>query len=268
VIALSLGLLAAVSCGLLLLPAWRSAFGPWVTAALAVSSIAAGIVALERRHGRSAWVVGAITIAGIAGVIAVAGAVPQPDLAVHVYGYKDCLFPTGTPPDGIDPDSYESAFYAPALLEKDPSGGASLSFGTSITVAGTPFEGSEELAKITVGAPVDVTAAAGSAAPSQGAYLAVPVTIEAVNEGALDCYGFRAPGSYWVDMAGDATQYTTVTIPGYPTIEDGGVDNGDGTFTYYDIFDVSAAEAAHGDYELDLLEPDGTIQAVVWTEAS
>jgi len=65
---------------------------------------------------------------------------------------------------------------------------------------------------------------------------------------------------------GDYMEYTTVSIPGYPTIEDGGRDNGDGTLTYYDIFDVSQEDVSNGGYEFDLLEPDGTIKSVFWAE--
>jgi hypothetical protein len=263
--AVALGALAALSCILLAVPAWGEGAGPWVTVVLALGSIGAGIVELEHRRGRSGWAVSAVAVAAVAGVVATAGALAQPDLAVHVYGYKDCLMLTGTPPEGIDPESFMTAFYAPSLVGVDTTVEPSLAYGTPITVAASADTESTDLATFTAGAVVDVTTSARSS-PEHGVYLAVPVTVEAVNEGALDCFDFHAPPSYWFTYSGDATPYTIVSIPGYPTIDDGGIDNGDGTLTYYDIFDVTPQAAADGGYELDMLEPDGTIKPVFWEE--
>ena len=268
-ITLVLGGLTVVS-GLLLvgLPAWRTGVGARVTVALAVATIASGIVVLEIRRVRSRWAVAAVVVAGATGIVAAAAALPQQDLEAHVYGYADCPFMTGTPPDGVNPESYMNAFYAPGLVGVETSTADPLPFGSAVDVAATAAEGSDALARFTVDAAVDVTAATTSASagpPANGVYLAVPVTIEAVDVGALSCMGWSAPPSFWVNVGGDAIPFTTVSIPGYPTVEDGGVDNGDGTYTYYDVFDIAAGEV-NGSYELDLLEPDGTVQPVYWAE--
>jgi len=90
--------------------------------------------------------------------------------------------------------------------------------------------------------------------------------MEAIPDGGLECFDWNAPPSYWFSYSGEGTPYSTVSIPGYPTIEDGGRDNGDGTLTYYDIFDLTPAAVSDGGYELDLLEPDGTVKPVFWAE--
>ena len=269
-IALGLGIAAAVSC-ILVLSFWNSAIGPWVTVGLALAGVACGAVALEG-HGHHASAISAVVLAGAAGVVAIASALPQPDLAIHVYGYKDCpmIYSAEVPAD-LDPEGHMTAFYVPTLVGVETSPDDPLSFGTPITVAATPADPADDLARLTAGQPVDVTAAAASSstpAPVNGAYIAVPVTVEAVNENALSCYGYSAPPTYWFDSSGDFTEYTTVTIPDYPTIEGGGVDNGDGTYTYYEIFDIDPAAVADGGFNMDLLEPDGAFKSVYWKDAS
>ncbi|MFE5410046.1 hypothetical protein [Microbacterium sp. NPDC056569] len=264
-LALVFGALAAVSCLLLLIPAWGSTAGPWVTMALAIAGIASGIVALEGGGRRAASATAGVVVALVAGVFGAASAIPQPDLAVHVYGYADCQLLSGTPPDDMDPDSYYSAFFAPDLVGVDTIAEPSFAYGTTITVAPTGAMEPRDIATFRVNAPVDVTDRAGSP-PQNGVYVAVPVTIEATPDGGLECFQWRAPPSYWFVYDGDYTAYTTVSIPGYPTIEDGGRDNGDGTLTYYDIFDVSQEDVSNGGFELDMLEPDGTIRPVFWAE--
>ena len=267
VLALALGAAALLSCLLLLFAGWGQTAGPSVTVALAVAAIAAGVVALEGGGRRSAAAVAGVVMALVAGVFGAASAIPQPDLGVHVYGYADCQLLSGTPPDDIDidADAYSSAFFAPDLVGVDTISEPSFPYGRTITVAPTAAMEPRDIATFTVDAPVDVTEKA-AAPPQNGMYVAVPVTVEATPDGGLDCFSWTAPPSYWFVYDGDYTEYTTVSIPGYPTIEDGGRDNGDGTLTYYDIFDVSQEDVSNGGYEFDLLEPDGTIKSVFWAE--
>ncbi|WP_426324533.1 hypothetical protein [Microbacterium sp. E-13] len=264
-LALVFGALAAVSCVLLFLPAWNSSAGPWVTMALAGTGVAAGIVALEPGGRRWPGAATGVVMALVAGVFGAASAIPQPDLAIHAYGYADCQPLSETPPDGFDEEAYYSAFFAPDLVGIDTLTEPSFPYGRSVTVAPTGATDPRDIAIFTVDDPVDVTDKA-AAPPQKGVYVAVPITMEATPGGGLECFSWNAPPSYWFVYDGQGPGYTQVSIPGYPTIEDGGRDNGDGTFTYYDIFDVSPEDVSNGGFELDLLEPDGTVKPVFWAE--
>jgi hypothetical protein len=267
ILSAALGVVAVISAAMLIVsPSWRATAGLWITAVLVLAAVGAGIVALERRGHLRGLAIAALSVAAITGVATVAGTLPLPDLEAHVYGYKNCPILSDHVPEGIDEDAFLTAFYAPALVGVDTDDAPALSFGTPVRMAPTAAVDHDKIiAVFTAGAPIDVTDAAKSH-PDNGAYLAVPVTIEAANDG-LGCFRWQAPPSYWYEYGGKAVEFTTVSIPGYPDIEDGGKSNPDGTFTYYDIFDVTPAAAANGGYELDLLEPDGTIKPVYW-EAS
>ena len=73
------------------------------------------------------------------------------------------------------------------------------------------------------------------------------------------------PSSWWLAESGEEFELATVSIPEFPTLEDGGVPDPTGdSLVYYDVFDVSPAAAADGSYYTVLLAPDASQQFVYW----
>ena len=211
-------------------------------------------------------------VALVIGVVTTAAALPPPDLYAHVYGYADdpgpvpdCPTPSD-PPDGTDPGFWEGAFYATELGAQGASS-APLPFETKVSMSQTATQ--LPAMSMTVGRPVDATQAAADASvspPEQGVYLAVAVTYADPGEQAFSC-GFSPafPSSWWLSDAGEEFELATVSIPDFPTLEDGGIADPTGdSLVYYDIFDVSPAAAAGGSYYTVLLTPEASQQFVSW----
>ena len=277
-IALALGIAAAVSW-ILSLSFWSSSIAPWVTVGLAVASVACGAVALERRDHRASAIT-AVVLAGAVGVFAIAGALPQPDLEAHVYGYAapsenapadaeaaECpALPT--PPSDFDEELFYGAMYAADLANKTTAAEPVLPYDATVTLAATATE--EDIMTMAAGRPIDVTEAAAGASvdpPERGRYIAVPVMYTEPRDEALACFSPAWPSSWWATESGEEIELAMVSIPGYPTLEDGGSATED-SLTYFDIFDVDPEAAASGDFVIYLLNPDLTQQAVYWGDAS
>ena len=272
--ALALGIAAAVSC-ILALSLWNSAaIGLWVAVGLAIAGAACGVAALERR-GHHPAAISAVVIASVAGVVAIAGALPQPDLEAHVYGYAAG---PDAPPDDADasecpglpdvPAGYDADFFYGAMYAADgpPSGTLVLAFDATVTLASTATE--RTLMTMAAGQPIDVTEAAQSAAvdpPERGRYIAVPVLYSEPTDD-LACIQPTWPSTWWATDSGAEIELATVSIPGYPTLEEGGSGTED-SLTYYDIFDVDPEAAASGAFRVVLLNPDLTQQTILWGDA-
>ncbi|SFS00831.1 hypothetical protein SAMN04487846_1413 [Microbacterium sp. cf046] len=272
IIALALGAAAGLSCLLLLAPASNSPIGVTATIILALAAVLCAIVALERR-GKSAVAICGVVVALIAGVFTTAAAVPAPDLYAHVYGYADAPGPvldcptTAPAPTGTDTAFWEGAFYATELGADGTSASEPLAFETKVFMSQTATE--MPVMSMAVGLPVDVTQAAADASvppPEGGVYLAIPVTYADPDEQAFSCAFSPAwPASWWLAESGEEFELVTVSIPDFPTLEDGGVPNPTGdSLVYYDIFDVSPEAAAGGSYYTVLLTPDASEQYVYW----
>lgn len=271
-IALALSAAAAVSCLLLLVPAWNSPIGVTATVIVALAAIVFAIVAFERRR-KPAMAILAVVVALIAGVVTTAAALPAPDLYAHVYGYADAPPPgldcptTAPAPTGTDTDFWAGAFYATELWADDVNSSAPFAFETKVFMAQTATE--MPVMSMTAGGPVDVTQAAADASvppPEGGVYLAVPVTYADPDEQAFSCsFEPSFPTSWWLAESGEEFELATVSIPDFPTLEDGGVPNATGeSLLYYDIFDVSPEAVTGGSYYTILLTPDASQQFVYW----
>ena len=270
-IALALSIAAAVGCLLLLVPAWNSRLSVSVTIVLALAAVICAVVVLERGR-KSAMAIGAAVVALVAGVAATAAAMPAPDLYAHVYGYADdpgpapdCPTPSEAP-DGTDPDFWEGAFYA-TERGAEAAGSAPLPFETKVPMSQTATQ--LPAMSMTVGRPVDVTQAAADAsvpAPEQGVYLAVAVTYADPDEQAFSCLFSPAfPSSWWLADSGEEFELATVSIPDFPTLEEGGIADPSGdSLVYYDIFDVTPTAVAGGSYYTVLLTPEASQQFVSW----
>lgn len=287
--ALGLGIGAAVVCIGQLVSA--SPAGWLLTLGLAVAGVVCGVVALERREHRTSafW---AVSVAGLAGIFAVAGMLPQADLEGHVYGYAAGPTPATAEPDAgaaadpgsttdeagcpvlpeppadMDADFYYGAMYAADLDEKATADPAVIAFELPVRLASTAT--GAEIMSMTADAPIDVTQAAadGSVSPPlNGVYLAVKVSYTDFVDATFACFKPAWPSSWWVADAGDEFDLATVSIPSYPTLEDGGLTTEDSA-AYYDIFDVSLEAAASGTFRVVMLAPDLTQQVFYWGEVS
>ena len=272
VIALALSAAAGLSCLLLLVPAWNSPVGVGTTIILALAAILCAVVALERRR-KVAMTICAVVVALIAGIVTTAAALPAPDLYAHVYGYADEPLPgldcpTAAPaPTGMDADFWAGAFYATEPWADDVSNSAPLDFETKVFMSQTATE--MPVMSMAVGRPVDVTQAAADASmppPEGGVYLAIAVTYADPDEQAFACsFSPSFPASWWLADSGAEFELATVSIPDFPTLEDGGVPDPTGqSLVYYDIFDVSPEAVAGGSYYTVLLTPDASQQFIYW----
>lgn len=272
-IALALSVAAGVSCLLLLVvPSWNSPIGASVTVVLALAAVLCAIVALERGR-KTATAVCAVVVASVVGVLTTAAALPAPDLYAHVYGYADEPLPgldcpTPAPaPDGTESDFWVGAFYATEPSADGVSASAPLAFETKVFMSQTATQ--MPAMSMAIGQPVDVTQAAADASvppPESGVYLAVPVTYADPDDEAFSC-GFSPawPTSWWLAESGEQFELANVSIPDFPTLEDGGVPNPTGdSLVYYDVFDVTPGAAAGGSYYTVLLTPDAAEQFVYW----
>ena len=271
-IALALSIAAGVSCLLLLVPSWNSPIGASVTVLLALAAVLCAIVALESGR-KTATAVCAVVVALVAGVLTTAAALPAPDLHAHVYGYADAPAPaadcpTAAPaPTGTDSDLWAGAFYATEPWADGVSSSVPLAFETKVLMSQTATQ--MPAMSMAIGQPVDVTQAADDASvppPESGVYLAIPVTYADPDDQAFSCGFVPAwPTSWWLAESGEQFELATVSIPDFPTLEDGGVPNPTGdSLVYYDVFDVTPAAAAGGSYYTVLLTPDAAEQAVSW----
>ncbi|MET0779916.1 MAG: hypothetical protein ABWZ16_00170 [Microbacterium sp.] len=272
VIALALSAAAGVSCLLLLAPAWNSPIGVTATIILALAAVVCAIAAIERRR-KTAIAICAAVVALIAGVVTTAAALPPPDLYAHVYGYADVPLPaldcptTAPAPTGTDADLWAGAFYATELWADGVSASAPFAFETKVFMSQTATE--MPVMSMAIGRPVDVTQAAADASvppPEGGVYLAVPVTYADPDDQAFSCAFSPAwPASWWLAESGEEFELATVSIPDFPTLEDGGVPNPTGdSLVYYDVFDITPEAAAGGSYHTVLLTPDASEQSVYW----
>ena len=119
---------------------------------------------------------------------------------------------------------------------------------------------------MTASAPIDITQAAVDGSidpPVNGVYLAVKVSYTDPEDPTFACFKPAWPSSWWVTTAGDEIDLATVSVPGYPTLEDGGITTEDSA-SYYDVFDVSPEAAASGRYQIILLAPDLSKQIFSW----
>jgi len=271
-VALALSATAGVSCLLLLVPAWNSLIGVSVTVVLAFAGVVCAIVALERRR-KTAMAICAVIVALIAGVVTTAAALPAPDLYAHVYGYADAPLPgpdcppPAPAPNGTDADFWAGAFYATEMWADGVSSSAPFAFETKVFMSQAATE--VPVMSMAIGRPVDVTQAAAAASvppPESGVYLAIPVTYADPDDQAFSCAFSPAwPSSWWLAESGEQFELATVSIPEFPTLEDGGVPNPTGdSLVYYDVFDVAPEAAADGSYYTVLLAPDASEQFVYW----
>ncbi|MDL9979369.1 hypothetical protein [Microbacterium candidum] len=215
-----------------------SPFVPWLALAACAVAVVCGAVLLERRARRRGLIGSVVGVAAATGILAATSLIPLPDLAVHAYGYA-CPFSTS----GLQ----GSAGWSPD---------APIPYGS--TIAESSGMQNQPWTTFTVDKPVDVTAialTAGARLPRSGTYFAVPVTRGKVDESAMSCSDPLKAQAFWASGGGRGgeTADIALALPDYPGGAQGGRDNGDGTVTYFVIFDITPDAAAHGAFGITQL---------------
>jgi hypothetical protein len=245
------GLIATVMSAMLTDP--NQSFGtfsagmPWVAIGSTLLAIILGIVMIERRTRRRALLASVVGLSGIGFVVAATTLVPLPDLAEHVYGYA-CPY-----------------------VARDLTGeagtwlGKPLAYGSSITESDA-MQG-QAWTTFSVEEPINITEVArdaGVRSPRSGAYFAVPVTRGPVDDSGMMCKDPVKTSPGWFDASGTARAGIPLALDGYPGGAQGGRDNGDGTVTYYVIFDITPDMSASGAFGLSQMTSDESEPSVVF----
>ena len=146
------------------------------------------------------------------------------------------------------------------------SPGTPLAFGAAQTMQSVRTR--KDALKFVVDTPVDITAAAraaGAPSPENGAYIAVPITSTEIDAPAIsDENGPAYPSGSWFASDGRTLSDVSISVPDYPTLEQVDQANPDGTWSFYDIFDVPPDVIQHGRYRLELYDPSGGSQFWYW----
>lgn len=248
---------------------------PFVTFAaglLLIPAIVLAIVALAKGPRGRGLAIGALVTSGAAvlvsaGMIVVTIALTG-TIARDVQARLADPQPQASPSAAADgPRSYDVYVTLPSdagTTLSDP-----LSPGTTLTAKA--IGSGRDALRVSVGAAIDVSSAArtgGAAAPENGAYVAVPVTISVLDGDALtdeESENIVIPASEWVSSSGEEIGPVDISVPGYPGLQDVDLPTAR-PVTFYDVFDVRPTNLTHGVYGFRLfLDADGQgSDAVFW----